>query len=254
MVRSLFAGSLVMPGVLSELLANDGTTSVQPNGGAHFPARAKRVIFLYMTGGVSHIESFDHKPEFIRRGRMGTLPKDDLAPPTWGFAPGGQCGTQVNDIFPHLRECADDLCVIKSMTTTRTITSRPRSVCTPVPTRSNDRALVHGSATGWERRTATCPPSSCSHKSRPTAARHFGARTFFPDRTEARASNRVTIRCVISSVDCPLTNRRPSSNSFRPSSNEPRKQQRARLAHPKFRNRLRHATQDAGDPRYQGRK
>ncbi|MGB0578477.1 MAG: DUF1501 domain-containing protein [Limisphaerales bacterium] len=117
MVRSLFAGSLVMPGVLSELLANDGTSSVQSNGGAHFPARAKRVIFLYMTGGVSHIESFDHKPEFIRRGRLGTLPKDDLAPPTWDFAPGGQCGTQVNDIFPHLRECADDLCVIKSMTT-----------------------------------------------------------------------------------------------------------------------------------------
>ncbi len=121
MTRSLFAGSLVMPGVISQLLAKDGTTAVTPGSQAsrptHFPGKAKRVIFLYMTGGVSHIESFDHKPEFIRRGKSHLLPSGELAPPTWGFAPGGQSGTQVNDIFPHLRECADDLCVIKSMTT-----------------------------------------------------------------------------------------------------------------------------------------
>jgi hypothetical protein len=120
-VRSLLAGSLVMPGVISNLLAEDGTAIVRPNALApqstQFPAKAKRVIFLYMTGGVSHIESFDHKPEFIRRGRLGTLPDEDLTPPTWGFAQGGQCGTFVNDIFPHLRNCADDLCVINSMTT-----------------------------------------------------------------------------------------------------------------------------------------
>ena len=60
MIRSLLGSSLLMPGLLADLLAaDDPLAPKQP----HFPAKAKRVIFLFMTGGVSHVDSFDPKPK-----------------------------------------------------------------------------------------------------------------------------------------------------------------------------------------------
>lgn len=91
----------------------------------HFPARAKRVIFLYMTGGVSHVDSFDHKPDLIQnhgkkitvdnwQGKQGDFPRY-LKKPDWTFRPGGESGVMVSDLFPHMRDIVDDLCVIRSM-------------------------------------------------------------------------------------------------------------------------------------------
>ena len=91
----------------------------------HHPARARRVIFLYMTGGVSHVDTFDPKPRLVAdhgktitvdnwQGKLGTF-KRYLKRPNWAFKPGGQCGTQVSDLFPHVRGMADDLCVLRSM-------------------------------------------------------------------------------------------------------------------------------------------
>ena len=91
----------------------------------HFAPRAKRVIFLYMTGGVSHVDSFDHKPALFRdhgkkitvdnwQGKRGDFPRY-LKRPDWQFRPGGQSGLMVSDLFPHIREIADDLCVIRSL-------------------------------------------------------------------------------------------------------------------------------------------
>src|SRR5256885_631359 len=69
MLRSLVGGSLLLPGIISELLATENQTLVLDNPLAprapHFPAKAKRVIFLYMSGGVSHIDSFDPKPKLV---------------------------------------------------------------------------------------------------------------------------------------------------------------------------------------------
>ena len=66
MIRSLAAGGLLLPGVLSELTAADAPGAVQRDPLAakppHFPARARRVIFLFLTGGLSHIDTFDDKP------------------------------------------------------------------------------------------------------------------------------------------------------------------------------------------------
>jgi hypothetical protein len=84
----------------------------------HFPGRAKRVIFLFMTGGVSHMDSFDPKPRLFRDGDNPDVKAPNGRPylrPRWEFKPGGQCGTEVSDLFPHLRECVDDLCLIRSM-------------------------------------------------------------------------------------------------------------------------------------------
>lgn len=120
--RSLMAGSLIFPGILSHLLAAEGSSIVDPNSLAqrqpHFKPRAKRVIFLYMTGGVSHMDSFDPKPRLTHEGGKPVSDKPGspkYLQPLWGFQPGGQCGTEVSDLFPNIRECMDDICLIRSM-------------------------------------------------------------------------------------------------------------------------------------------
>lgn len=122
-MRSMLAGSILMPGLLSELLAEDKPMEdplapKQP----HFPAKAKNVIFVFSNGGVSHMDSFDFKPELFKAdGKMlgvgGGLSNQQrkLLKPMWHFKPGGECGTLVSDLFPFLRQQMDDICLIKSM-------------------------------------------------------------------------------------------------------------------------------------------
>lgn len=113
------AGSLIFPGILNDLLAAGGGdgASLAPRA-PHFPGKAKRVIFLFMTGGVSHMESFDPKPRLKADGGKPSSDRPGAArflPPLWDFKPGGKCGTEVSDLFPHIRECMDDICLIRSM-------------------------------------------------------------------------------------------------------------------------------------------
>ena len=117
-------GSLLMSGILADLSRAEDADPLAPKA-PHFPAKAKRVILLYMTGGVSHIESFDHKPALYRdAGKSLTVHEWQGKPgnytryfkrPHWEFAPGGQSGTMVSALFPKVAECVDDLCVIRSM-------------------------------------------------------------------------------------------------------------------------------------------
>ncbi|MDP1799575.1 MAG: DUF1501 domain-containing protein [Planctomycetaceae bacterium] len=125
-LRSLLGGSALLPGIVSQLLADESpsTDPLSPKP-AHAPAKAKRVIFLYMSGGVSHVESWDPKPKlFADAGK--TIPVNEfqgrkgdfhmfLKRPHWEFHPRGQSGIEVSDLFPHMAECVDDLCVIRSM-------------------------------------------------------------------------------------------------------------------------------------------
>jgi hypothetical protein len=119
---------------LSAMLADSARPNVPADPLAprppHFPPRAKRVIFLFMTGGVSHVDTFDHKPKLLAdggktitvdnwQGKLGEF-KRFLRPPQWAFQPGGRCGTQISDLFPNVRALADDLCVIRSMTSDHT--------------------------------------------------------------------------------------------------------------------------------------
>ncbi len=119
MIRSLVGGSIVFPAILNDLLASEGgdAASLSPKA-PHFPGKAKRVIFLYMTGGVSHMDSFDPKPRLLAEGGKPSSDRPGAAlylPPKWDFKPGGQCGTEVSDLFPHVREVMDDVCLIRSM-------------------------------------------------------------------------------------------------------------------------------------------
>ncbi|MGD9722704.1 MAG: DUF1501 domain-containing protein [Pirellulales bacterium] len=132
-VRSAVAGSLLMPGILQELLAADvarsGAADPLAAHPAHFPGRAKQVIFLFMTGGVSHVDTFDPKPKLAADvGREVKLDHPEirdrpgyerifLKRPQWEFQPHGQCGTEVSTLFPHVARHVDDLAVIRSLHT-----------------------------------------------------------------------------------------------------------------------------------------
>ena len=88
----------------------------------HFPARAKRVIFLCMNGGPSHVDTFDYKPSLQQKdGGASPVGRERggaklLASP-FKFAQHGSSGTWVSDVFPNLAKQVDELCVIKSMHT-----------------------------------------------------------------------------------------------------------------------------------------
>ncbi len=128
-IRSMVGSSVLFPGVLSQLLAEEAARSDSADPLAprppHFSPKAKRVIFLYMSGGVSHVDSWDHKPKLFAeagktvsvdefQGRKGDF-KMFAKRPQWEFARHGRCGTEVSALFPHLAGCVDDLCVIRSM-------------------------------------------------------------------------------------------------------------------------------------------
>ncbi|HBJ38750.1 MAG TPA: DUF1501 domain-containing protein, partial [Planctomycetaceae bacterium] len=110
LIRSLFSSSLLMPGMMSELLAAD-ENPLRPRK-PHRKAAAKSIIFIYATGGVSHIDTFDPKP--TSGGRDGTG-SDKLMGNLFGAKPNKKCGTEVSNLFPHLREAMDEICVIRSM-------------------------------------------------------------------------------------------------------------------------------------------
>lgn len=128
-LRSLVGGSTLFPGLVSELLAEDARrgAAIDPLAPhpSHFAPKAKQVIFLYMSGGVSHVDSWDPKPKLLAdggrtvsvnefQGRKGEF-QMYLKRPQWTFRPRGQCGTEVSDLFPHMARRVDDLCVIRSM-------------------------------------------------------------------------------------------------------------------------------------------
>ena len=87
----------------------------------HFPATAKRVIFLSMAGGPSHVDTFDHKPKLNsddgQSPPVGNRRGAKLLGSPWSFKKHGQAGTWMSELLPNLAERADDLCVLNGMHT-----------------------------------------------------------------------------------------------------------------------------------------
>src|SRR3954466_7503660 len=85
----------------------------------HFPAKAKSVIFLFMYGGPSQVDTFDYKPKLYpldgrtlavkTKGRGGEKNEGRVVGPKWKFKQYGECGKHVSDLFPHLGTCVDDI-------------------------------------------------------------------------------------------------------------------------------------------------
>jgi hypothetical protein len=108
--RSLLARSpLLLPAVLSDLLGADDPLSPRR---PHAPARAKRLIMIYATGGVSHIDTFDPKALTSERDGQG---RDKLMGNLFGSGKNARCGTEVSDLFPHVRNIMDEICLVRSM-------------------------------------------------------------------------------------------------------------------------------------------
>ena len=113
-IRSMVGGSLFLPALVSQLSAAESSDDGNPLGPkpTHFPAKAKSVIFIYATGGVSHIDTFDPKP--TDGGRDGTG-KDKLMGNLFGAAPNKQTGAMASNLFPNVRDVMDEICLIRSM-------------------------------------------------------------------------------------------------------------------------------------------
>lgn len=93
---------------------NKGYVSPLAPKPTHHRARAKRVIFLFMNGGPSHLETFDWKPEM--RGKPGGG-SGALLGPVIDFTASGRSGLPISNAFPELAKCADDLCLLNGMKT-----------------------------------------------------------------------------------------------------------------------------------------
>lgn len=114
---------------LLSLLADSGAAETVQAGpltskSPHFPATAKRVIFLFMHGGVSHVDTFDPKPKLtelngqplpVAKPKFEFAPTGNLLASPWKFQPYGESGIEVSELFPQIGSCIDDICVVRSM-------------------------------------------------------------------------------------------------------------------------------------------
>ena len=122
----------------------------------HFKPRAKSVIFLFMEGAVSQVDSFDYKPMLEKfhgqdpRKAIGKLEKTQFADvgkvlkSPWKFSQHGQCGAWISDLFPKVAEKADDLCIIRSMTSNFPEHTSANYFCTAGSGCRGDRASARG--------------------------------------------------------------------------------------------------------------
>ncbi len=108
-LRSMIGGSLLFPGIVSELMAAGTNDPLAPRP-PQFSAKAKRVIMIYLTGGVSHIDTFDPKPRLTAE-----TGKNKLMGSLWKFQANKKCGTEISDLFPEVRDCLEEICLIRSM-------------------------------------------------------------------------------------------------------------------------------------------
>jgi hypothetical protein len=122
-------GYMAFAGLAAQAAARSTANPLVAKAG-HLRPRAKRVIFLFMGGGVSHLDSFDYKPKLYEHdGKMmdfldqraiaktGVGATGRVMKPMWDFKQRGQSGRWVSDLFPHMAELADDYCVVRSMHT-----------------------------------------------------------------------------------------------------------------------------------------
>ncbi len=116
--------NLLSEDFLSSVLAAENSASPLSVKPSPFPAKAKRIIFLFMSGGPSHVDTFDPKPRLLadmgkplpfEKPKLERTKTGNLLGSPWKFQKHGQCGTEVSELFPHISTCVDEMCVIRSM-------------------------------------------------------------------------------------------------------------------------------------------
>ena len=138
-----------------------------------FPQRAKRVIFIFMAGGPSHVDTFDYKPELfakdgkqidfvgVRTNTFGKASKRTLMKPLWEFNRYGECGQYVSSLFPNIAKHVDDLAFIHSMHTEGVAHGPSPFLCIPVPPTLSVHQWVAGFYTDWNGKSK--PACLCYH-------------------------------------------------------------------------------------------
>lgn len=109
-------GSIALAGLLQEQVRAAESNPLTTKS-SHYEPRAKRVIFLFMRGGPSQVDTFDHKPELTRRHEEDLGGGRRYFQSPWAFRQYGECGLPVSELFRHTARHADDLCVVNSMHT-----------------------------------------------------------------------------------------------------------------------------------------
>ncbi|MEZ6060566.1 MAG: DUF1501 domain-containing protein [Planctomycetaceae bacterium] len=124
-----FAGialaSMLAPGARAESPDIDPTRPYEPRP-SHFEPKAKNVIVVFCSGALSHVDTFDFKPELIRlhgkplpgNEKLVSFqgPNGNLTQPLWPFRPRGECGKMTSDLLPHIGALADDICFFHALT------------------------------------------------------------------------------------------------------------------------------------------
>jgi uncharacterized protein (DUF1501 family) len=120
-------GGIALASLMAEeaSLKIDSADPYQPRP-SHHDAKAKNVIVVFCSGALSHVDTFDYKPELIRShgqplpGQENLVsfqgPNGNLVQPLWKFRPRGQCGKMVSDLVPRIGDMADDLCFLHALT------------------------------------------------------------------------------------------------------------------------------------------
>jgi hypothetical protein len=116
-------GYLALAGLFAQQSRAAGEASPLAPKKPHFQPRAKRVIFMFMQGGPSHVDTFDYKPALARDdGKapgegVGGRGNRKLMKSPWKFSKSGQSGLPISELFPNVSKHADDLCLLNSMVT-----------------------------------------------------------------------------------------------------------------------------------------
>jgi len=122
-------GMLGLAGLLAEdmvstVFAESATASPLLVKPPPYAAKAKRIIFLFMSGGPSHVDLFDPKPRLTKdmgkplpfeKPKLERTKTGNLLGSPWSFKQYGQAGTAVSELLPHISTCVDDMCVIRSL-------------------------------------------------------------------------------------------------------------------------------------------
>jgi hypothetical protein len=119
-------GGIALAQLLSTegLLAGPAKPRPEFNGGLHHPAKARRILQLFMNGGASQMDTFDYKPELIKRHGQKidfgikaavTSPVGSVMKCPFSWKQYGQCGRWVSAVFPHLAQCVDELAFLMAM-------------------------------------------------------------------------------------------------------------------------------------------
>ncbi len=256
-------GWLAFAGLVGKNAIGAETSPLMPKL-PHFTPRAKRVIFLSMRGGPSHVDTFDYKPKLTAdTDKPGKRPGTKLLGSKWKFSQHGRSGQWISELFPNVAKHADEMCA-------RALDADGSAGASAgVPEDAHGQLAVRPSVArrvdalrARHGKSRTCRASSRSRRRRVLAARKITAARFSPRSTRPRASARTTARsptprCATSR---PRSARRRSARSWNSSrrstarrSRRDRVQSGGRGRHRELRTRLQDAEPDArGDGPHQG--